>query len=198
LAAIQASCGPATHFTVGASVPEGGSCVSTAVVDAEAPVWGAEMRLCAPATGPAGCVTGTCFAPGDVGDAVDGGVGTSLCIAQRGTLPCPGEYPVSRSFGDAGTPYSDGVVDGRTCTCSCGAPSGVVCDSQVALFGPPGCSGGLPGMVVEGGAPDCMALPPALWASATPSPSDGGSCAPYGGPTGELTAGPAYTVCCTR
>jgi hypothetical protein len=196
LMAIQGSCGVNAHFTLGGSVPDGGSCVPTAIVDAAAPAWGAELRLCAPA-GPGRCASGTCFPESDV-DAASDAAPQTFCVAQQGNVACPPSYPVVHSLGDGGTPYSDGVVDGRGCTCSCGAPSGVVCTSSITLYGPPACTAGAAlASPAEAGSPACVGMTGATAASSSWT-ADGGSCTPYGGPTGELTPGPAYTVCCTR
>jgi hypothetical protein len=195
LMGIEGSCGPNTHFTLGTSVPDGGSCVSTAIVDAAAPTWGAELRLCAP-TAPGACAAGTCFPQSDP-DAASVAAPQTLCVAEQGKAACPSSYPVPHAVGDGGTPYTDidGVTDGRGCTCSCGAPSGVVCASGVTLYGPPACTDA--GVVPVEAGTACFATTGAIAATSSWT-ADGGSCTPYGSPTGELTPGPAYTVCCTR
>jgi hypothetical protein len=195
LPAIASSCGPNVHFMLGPSMPEGGSCLSTTTMDAGPVAWAAEARLCAPPAGPGspGCGSGTCFPPGD--DA--GAPPPVLCIAQPGTWSCPSPYDVELTAGDGGTPFAVGVTDSRACTCSCGAPSGVMCNSSVALYGAQGCTGMTVGPSVDAGSLGCNAVTGAVAAGSTWI-ADGGSCAPYGGPTGEVTPGPTYTICCTR
>jgi hypothetical protein len=133
----------------------------------------------------------------DAGASADAAPPPVYCVAQAGSRPCPSPYTVPHAPGDASTPYVDGVADGRTCTCSCGAPSGVVCNSDVSLYAGPGCSGPPQGTVVEAGPATCAALT-GVTAASSSCTAEGGSCSAYGGPTGGLTPGAAYTVCCTR
>jgi hypothetical protein len=152
--------------------------------------FGAEARLCAQ-TAPNGCANGAC-----VGTPPNSAAAPPLCVAQKGTLPCPAEFSVAHSPGDGGTPYSAGVVDGRTCTCSCGAPAGVACSSVANLYGTASC-GGTPQAVVDADATACASLTGVVAANSTWS-ADGGACTAYGGPMGGVSPGPAYTLCCTR
>jgi hypothetical protein len=184
LPATPLACGPNARVTFTAPVPEGGSCVSTAIVDAGPIPWEARARLCAGA-GVGVCATGTCMPPSSGGE--------TYCIARPGSFPCPDPYLVPHGSADGGTAYYADASDGRGCTCSCGAPTGLLCQTGVILFDSGTCSN--TGTFIDSGT--CtVPLPP--FANAVATALDAGSCTPYGGPTGGITLSSSITVCCTR
>jgi hypothetical protein len=162
LTSIEFSCGPTTHFSLGGSMPEGGSCVSTYTIDAGPVTFAAEMRLCAQSA-PNGCASGACVASSHDSD---GGDMPTLCVARAGTWPCPAGFDVPHAAGDASAPYGRDVVDNRTCTCSCGAPTGVVCSAGAKLYGAASCGGTAQGEV-EAGVASCAATTGMAAASST-------------------------------
>jgi hypothetical protein len=183
------SCGMTEpYIRLGPSLAEGGSCAPSFVVDAGPIEWTAEARLCEPTQPSSGCFN---VCPTDAATSPP-----PFCVVQGGAdaSACPAPYIVVHSSPDGGQ-YTASAHDGRTCAYSCGTPSGIVCDSSAALFDSQDCINSI-SQLQGGGA--CSELVGIAAASSTSAPEDGGSCAPLGGPTGEVTPGPAVTICCTR
>jgi hypothetical protein len=168
--------------------PDGGSCVPVTNADASPIAWAAKARFCTPAATTGACTAGLCLPLESSAEPL------SYCVVHAGTSPCPAPYPVPHAYGDGGTPYIGDAGDSRSCTCSCGAPTGLACTARVTLFDSGTCSGA--GAVLDAGA--CTAVAAMEFASAISAPADSGSCAPFGGPTGGVALTDSYTVCCTQ
>jgi hypothetical protein len=105
-------------------------------------------------------------------------VGT--CVQAEGTLDCPPEYP-TRAL-DAWR----GLDDQRSCDCACSVPA---CTAFLALFGQPGCSGGMSTVFTFG---DCEEARDSMRATYMQTACS----SPDVDPTGELIGTMPVTICC--
>ena len=146
--------------------------------------------------------------PGDMGGCSGGSTcmakpsapfGTTLCVYQSGSVPCPSAtYTVQ-------TVVYGGVDDTRNCTtCDCGAPTGVSCTVSGTLSAYPDdgqCVGSPIGSISDYSGNVCVTMGGQATGGVegliTITPT-GGSCTASGGqPTGSATPSTPTTICCT-
>jgi hypothetical protein len=185
---LASGCGAGAGFTISGSTATGGSCQPDASVTLPPPTWAMQASACAPASeSPLGCAAGQQCVP-----AAPAPFEPHFCVMKAGTNTCVSPFTVTHT-------YYGGFDDTRGCTpCTCGAPSGVDCNTKghVTTWGNPNCTANM-------GA-DLTPLPRTCQATAsehsmrfTTSP-EGGSCPPGGGqPTGTVAASTLTTICCT-
>jgi hypothetical protein len=178
-------------LTIGAATVEPCHPVSEGAEYIPDPAWGMLARECllGPPTGMGCAVGGEVCVPAPP-------AGFTLCVHRDGDDPrilCPKAYPYRYVM------YA-GVSDQRSCApCGCGDPQGAACSALVEAFADGACGAEVGSAVVAPGDPQCVDLPAgtglgskaATWMEQTP-----GSCAPNGGPAGEVVLFAPETLCC--
>ena len=181
-----AGCNAQNTFAKVTSAPAmGGSCAPSGPGELDPVTWGAAVRICAPPTD----VAATCPADKVATPQAELPYQTNYCIAVTSTAACPALYPKQRI-------YFTGTTGQRSCTCSCGAPTGGGCSPQIELRDDGACGAG------QKGNPDGGSCTGATNASSVRllnagSPS-GMSCTPSANVTGDLQPSGPLTICCRR
>lgn len=110
--------------------------------------------------------------------------GFLLCITEfSGDVACPVEWPDKHLYYD----------EGDLCVCSCGAPVGESCTTEVTVYGDNACTKPLGSTAVSEDKPACVDVPPGSAfgsKSATPPVFHAGTCAP------KLEKSHPRTLCC--
>jgi hypothetical protein len=154
------------------------------------------------AQGCQGIVAGVCMARGSTclpAVPPNGGNGAwTYCIMHEGagdayTETCPSEFTQLYAFGES-------FKDTRTCSpCSCGAPEGSACTSDVSLYSDSACVEPAGSVIAQSSAPMCVDTPTA-WALGSKQASAPvyrpGTCPPSGGPAGAAPLEAPMTLCC--
>ncbi len=165
------------------TVPAGGMC--SASQGALAPAgWKAFARVCA-------APSGACPLP-----AAPSGFPQAKCVSKSGATPaeCPAEFPVANVI------YR-GISDTRACAdCTCDAPTGVNCQTQIGIFTDMACGSPAGTVPADGNCHDIGGADVVSQRIFIDPIAGSGSCQAHGGTvaSGAVTATEPLTVCCTK
>jgi hypothetical protein len=180
-------------LTVGALAVNESACTPSQPPAQSAPTWTTVGFSCRIVQGPV-CPNpvDSCTAPAPPQP------GFRLCVFafEAGVIPCSdvSAYSEQHVF------YED-FQDTRSCSdCTCGAPSGGSCSSDVSIYADGACSTSTASVTVDSTGPTCVDVPSgaALGSKSASTPTHTpGSCSPGGGmPMGAATPIQASTFCC--